>query len=76
VFKVEFDSKLGFKGLPKEFESYASAFTPKEIEENPKEVLMAIEKTINRPDEILPVNVPLPSESKFQEELESHAVFL
>ena len=43
----------------------AEKFTSTEIKENPDEVLMAIEKTINRPDETILVNVPLPSEVKF-----------
>jgi len=41
LFKVEFDetSATGFKGLPKEFESYLGVFTKEEIKENPEAVL-------------------------------------
>lgn len=53
VFKVEFDSqsRTGFRGLPKEFESLVGVFTPEEIKKDPEAVLLAVEKTINKGEE-------------------------
>jgi hypothetical protein len=73
AFAVKFDYKLGrLVGLPKELEPYADGFKPEDFNNNMQDVMDAMEAA-RKLDHDTNAQLPLPSETDFNSELEQAA---